>query len=187
MEDKAIVQLFWERDEEALKYTAAKYGLRLRKLARGITSDEQTARECENDTYFEAWNRIPPHNPEQYLYAFLARITRHISIDRCRESMSRKRSGIVETLSDELEQCLPAADTVEGIVDAKLLGEAIGRFLLTLSTEKRVIFMRRYFYFDTVEEISRQLQISESKVKVTLFRLRNGLHEYLRKESGFYE
>ena len=101
MEDHKIVRLFLERDEAAIRFTSEKYGSRLRMLALCITSDMQTSEECENDTYLEAWNRIPPHEPKTYLFAFLARIIRHISIDRCRERTSLKRNGYVIELTQE--------------------------------------------------------------------------------------
>ena len=182
MEDHKIVRLYLERDEEAIRFTSEKYGRRLRTLAFGITSDIQTSEECENDTYLEAWNRIPPNEPKTYLFAFLARIIRHISIDRCRERTSLKRNGYVVELSQELEMCLPASDDVDSTMEAKMLGEAISRFLLTISQEKRVVFMRRYFYLNTVSEISSRVSISESKVKTMLFRIRNDLRDYLSKE-----
>ncbi len=182
MEDAKIVQLYLERDETAIRHTAVKYGSRLRSLSFSITSDDLTSEECENDTYLETWNRIPPNEPKTYFYAFLARITRHISIDRCRERTSLKRKGHIVELSEELEMCLPASNDVDSVVNAKILGEAISQFLFTLSQEKRVIFMRRYFYLDTVSEISRRLSLSKSKVKTSLFRIRNDLRDYLIKE-----
>ena len=182
MEDEKIIRLYFLRDESALEYTADKYGARLRALSFGITSDEQTAEECENDTYLEAWNSIPPNEPKSYFYAFLARIARHISIDRCRKRKSLKRNAHIVQLSDELAACLPASDSVENEIDAKMLGEAISRYLLTLSDEKQVIFMRRYFYLDSIAEISSRLSMSESKVKTALFRIRSSLRDYLIKE-----
>ena len=182
MEDERIVQLYLDRDESAIRQTAEKYGARLYALSLGITSDRQTAEECENDTYLEAWNRIPPNEPGSYLYAFLARIVRHVSIDRCRERASLKRDAVLVELSEEMAQCLPAAEDVESAVAEKELGEAIGRFLLTVPQEKRVIFVRRYFYLDPIGEIGRRCGVSESKVKSTLFRLRNALRAYLTKE-----
>ncbi len=182
MEDERIIQLYFLRDETALEHTAEKYGARLRSLSFGITSDEQTAEECENDTYLEAWNAIPPSEPKTYFYAFLARIVRHISIDRCRERKSLKRDAHFVELTDELASCLPASDGVESKMDAKMLGEAISRYLLTISDEKQVMFMRRYFYLDSIAEICSRLSISESKVKTSLFRIRNSLRDYLIKE-----
>ena len=110
MDDERIVELYLSRDESAIKETSEKYGPRLRSLAYGIVNDAQTAEECENDTYLEAWNSIPPHDPKSYLYAFLARITRHISLNRCRDGSRLKRSAVICELSAEMEECLPAPD-----------------------------------------------------------------------------
>lgn len=182
MDDEKIVQLFLNRDENAIKYSAEKYGNRLRALCCGITADMQTAEECENDTYLKAWNLIPPNEPQTYLYAFLARIARHISIDRCRERASLKRDAIITELNTEIEMCLPAADDIEAAVSERELAKAISSFLNTVSQEKRVIFVRRYFYLDSISEISKRFAVTESKVKSSLYRTRNELREYLIKE-----
>lgn len=184
MEDRTIVALFWQRDEEALRQTAEKYGARLRALAYGIVGDRQTAEECENDTYLEAWQAIPPHRPEDYFYAFLACITRRNALNRCRERQALKRGGHVLELSAELEQCLPASDDTACCVDELALRQALNDFLATLSREKRCIFLRRYWYMDSVAEISQRFALSESKVKTTLLRCRRQLRAYLEKE-GF--
>lgn len=110
MDDRGIVALYLRRDETAIWQTAEKYGHRLRALAYGIVNDLQTAEECENDTYMEAWNTIPPYEPSDYFYAFLARITRHISLNRCRDRDRLKRSAFISELSAEMEQCIPAPD-----------------------------------------------------------------------------
>ena len=182
MEDEEIVRLYLARDERAITLSSEKYGSRLRALAFGITADFRTSEECENDTYLRAWNRIPPCEPSAYLYAFLARITRNISIDRCRERTSLKRNAYLTELNGEMETCLPSPYNAEDELAAKELGEAIGRYLQTVSREKRVIFIRRYFYLDSVAEISRRCALTESKVKSSLFRTRNGLRKYLIKE-----
>lgn len=182
MEDSRIVELFLSRDETAIRETAEKYGARLRALAYGVTGDRQTSEECENDTYWQAWNRIPPGEPKEYFYPFLARITRALSIDRCRARARWKRAGHVVALTAELEMCIPAADDVTDEAEAKSLGEAISRFLYTLPEEKQVIFLRRYFYLDAVSDIAKRLAISDSKVKTTLFRIRSALRDYLIKE-----
>lgn len=181
MEDEKIIQLFFDRSEDAIHKTAEKYGSRLRAISQGITSDNETAKECENDTYMEAWNRIPPSNPKDYYFSFLARIIRCLSIDRCRKNTSLKRSGIVAELNEELENCIPSVSDVSDDIEAKLLWESISKFLFTLPDEKQVMFMRRYFYLDSISEIARRMSISESKVKTSLFRLRNDLKEYLIK------
>ena len=106
MDDNKIVELYLMRDEAAIKQTTAKYGSRLRSLSYGIVKDPQTAEECESDTYMEAWNTIPPHEPRSYLYAYLARITRHISLNCCRDRSRLKRNTFLCELSAELEQCI---------------------------------------------------------------------------------
>lgn len=182
MDDENIIRLFIDRDEAAIKQTAEKYGMRLRNISLGLTKDEQTAEECENDTYMTVWNKIPPAEPKTYFFAFLARIIRAISVDRIRKNTSLKRNGFITELNEELENCLPANDNSEDEIFAKELGESISRFLSEQSEEKQIIFVRRYFYFDSVSEIGARLHIGDSKVKTTLFRLRNGLREFLLKE-----
>ncbi len=177
-----IVQLYMDRNESAIRFSSEKYGSRLRALAMGITSDFQISEECENDTYLQAWKLIPPNEPRTYLYAFLASITRHISIDCCRKRASLKRGGYIAELSKEMEMCLPASENVESIIAEEELGKAIGNYLYTLSQEKRVIFVRRYFYLDSIAEISKRCAVSESKVKSSLFRIRNDIRNYLIKE-----
>ena len=182
MEDGKIVRMYFDRDEDAIRRTAEKYGARLRRVSFGITLDEQTSEECENDTYMEAWNRIPPAEPNTYFYAFLARIVRSVSIDRCRERASLKRDGYIVELNEELESCLPAAGDAEDALNGKLQGETISRFLRTLSDEKQLVFLRRYFYLDSIPEICGKLSMGESRVKMMLFRIRSDLREYLLKE-----
>ena len=182
MDDNRIVDLYLRRDETAIRQTSEKYGNRLRTLAYGIVNDRQTAEECENDTYMEAWNTIPPHEPGSYLYAFLARITRHISLNCCRDRSRLKRSALICELSAELEQCIPAPDDTECRINDMALGEAVNGFLDTLGEEKRNIFVRRYWYLDSIADISKRFALSESKVKTTLFRCRSRLREHLEKE-----
>lgn len=182
MDDSSIVALFLKRDETAIEQSREKYGRRLYALALGITADAPTAEECESDTYLQAWTLIPPHEPRTYLYAFLARLTRHISMNRVRERKSLKRSACLCELSTELEQCLPSGESMERYLDELALKEALNGFLATLSEEKRTIFLRRYWFLDSVEAISGRLCISQSKVKTTLFRCRKALKSYLEKE-----
>ena len=182
MEDGQIVELFLLRDEAAIMETSGKYGRRLRSLADGIVKDKETAKECENDTYLKAWNLIPPHEPGSYLYAFLARITRYIALNFCRDRSRLKRSAYVCALSDEMEECIPAPDDVECRIDEKILSQAINDFLSRLDEEKRNIFIRRYWYLDSIQSISERFAISESKVTSILFRLRKKLREYLIRE-----
>lgn len=182
MDNDQIVELYLLRDQSAVRETAGKYGARLRGLSFGIVRDRQTAEECENDTYLEAWNTIPPHEPRSYLYAFLARITRHISLNCCRSKNRLKRRAFICELSAELEQCIPAPDDTQCRIDDMILREAINRFLATLDEEKRNVFLRRYWYMDSVAAISRRYDFSQSKVKTMLFRSRSRLREYLERE-----
>lgn len=180
MDDNRIVELYLLRDETAIRQTTEKYGSRLRSLAYGIVNDRQTAEECENDTYMEAWDTIPPHEPK-YLYAFLARITRHISLNCCRDRSRLKRSAFICELSAELEQCIPVPDDVECRIDDMALSEILNGFLGELDAEKRNIFIRRYWYLDSIADISERFAITESKVKTTLCRCRSRLREHLEK------
>ena len=182
MDDTTIIDLYFARDEAAIRHTAEKYGGRLRALSHGIVQDMQTAEECENDTYLQAWNAIPPHDPKEYLYAFLASITRHISLNRCRDRRRLKRSAYICELSAELEQCIPAHEDVGSRMNDMALRQAVNDFLGKLSLEKRNIFIRRYWYLDSIADISDRFALSESKVKTTLFRCRIGLRKHLEKE-----
>ncbi|MBQ3708446.1 MAG: sigma-70 family RNA polymerase sigma factor [Clostridia bacterium] len=182
MDDDRIIEWFLNRDERAIEQTAAKYGSRLREISYGITGDRLTAEECENDTYMEAWNTIPPQNPTGYFYAYLARIVRHLSVDVCRKNKRQKRNAAITELTAEMEECIPSPDDTAGQLEAKELGEAITRYLRTLSEDKQTIFMRRYYYLDSIETIAHGYGISRSKVKMTLLRCRKGLKEHLEKE-----
>lgn len=182
MEDGQIVDLFLARDETAVQCASEKYGLRLRALALHIVGEAQTAEECENDAYLAAWNAIPPNQPRDYLYAFLARIVRNLALNRCRDRERLKRAAFVSELSREMEECIPAPDDLEGRLDDMVLREALNGFLGTLGEEKRNMFLRRYWYMDSVADIAKRFGVGQSKVKTALFRTRNQLREYLKKE-----
>lgn len=182
MNDKELIDLYNARNEDAIKLTAEKYGARLRMISYSVTSDAQSAEECENDTYLYAWNDIPPNDPGSYFFSYLACIVRHLSIDCCRKRSALNRSAYIVELSEELQDCLPSSFDLEKSLETKALGEAISRFLRSQSEEKRVIFVRRYFYMDSISAIAARLSIGESKVKTTLLRQRKNLREYLLKE-----
>lgn len=180
--DSMIVDMFLDRNEDAIKEVSEKYGKRIRKISYGITGNVQTSEECENDTYLEAWNRIPPNEPRTYLMAFLSRIVRTISINRVTSDHRLKRAAYVEELSVEMEQCLASASSVEKDIDDKVLMEAINRFLMMQPKKKRMIFMRRYYYLDKTSVIARKFGINESSLRSMLCRLREELRDYLGKE-----
>lgn len=182
MDDSKIIDLYLGRDEKAIALTSEKYGKRLRALSFDIIRDRHAAEECENDTYLEAWKSIPPHEPRSYLYMYLARITRHIALNFCRKRNALKRSAHISELSAELEQCIPAPDDLECRISEMDLATIINSFLENLNHQKRIIFVRRYWYLDSIEDIAKRFSVTESKVKSILFRCRRQLKERLEKE-----
>ena len=186
MEDEKIVVLYWDRQEQAIDETRAKYGPYCRRIALNILADEQDAQECENDTYFAAWNAIPPHRPK-VLSTFLGKLTRRISLDRLKNRLAQKRGGDTTPLSlDELAQCIPDGHSLSDALEAKELAQHISAFLRTLPLRDRQIFLRRYWYCDPIAQIAAQTGWGESKIKMNLLRTREKLREYLRKE-GFFQ
>lgn len=184
MEDERIVALYWDRDEVAIEESDRKYGRYLAKIAHNVLGDLEDSRESVNDTYYAAWNSIPPHRPG-VLSTYLGKLTRRIAIDMLRRRTREKRGGTEYTLSlNELEGTLSAGNTTEEIMDEKLLGEAISAFLRTLSPEARNTFIGRYYFMDPLAEVARYCGMSESRAKSMLHRTRGKLKEYLLKE-GF--
>lgn len=184
MDDEAIVALFLQREQTALEEGSRKYGARLRGLADSILHDPPAAEECENDTWLQAWNSIPPHRPVDCLFAFLAKITRHLALDVCRYRSRLKRGGALASLTREMEQCIPDPTDTQCKVDGHLLAQAVEAYLLTLPEERRYMFLRRYWYLDSIADVARKLGCTRAKVKTTLHRVRSGLREYLTEE-GF--
>lgn len=182
MEDTKIIDLYWARQETAIVETDKKYGNYCRSIALHILSNMEDSEECVNDTWLRAWDCMPPKRPD-ILSAFLGKITRNLSISRYRMNRAKKRgSGEPELLLLELEECLPSAANVEEEVEGKETSEAIDRFLYSVEEESRNVFIRRYFYVDSIKEIADRFEISESKVKSQLFRMRKRLKEHLEKE-----
>lgn len=180
MEDAEIIALFWARDEGAIRETDAAYGPKLHTLADQILRCREDAQECVSDTYMKAWEVIPPQRPV-YFFAFLAKICRNFALGVLQRQAAAKRSAQVVSLTQELEQCIP-----DRSVDRRLEGEELGalleRFLDSLSRENRIIFLRRYWYTDSVRQIAERCRISESKVKTQLHRTRRKLRQYLEQE-----
>lgn len=183
MTDEQIIALYWQRDERAIAETQNRYGRYLQTVARGILADERTCEEVANDTYAKAWDCIPPQRPHP-LKGFLARITRQLSINRLKENARQKRGGGQYDLAlEELGQCVQASG--EDLAEVTALRDGLNRFLRQLPQEKRRVFIRRYWYLDSVSQIAEQYGISESKVKSMLMRTREQLREFLKKE-GFF-
>ena len=182
MNDQDIIELYMQRDERAIDETSEKYGAYCQKIAFNILYDVFDAEECVNDTYMRTWNAIPPTVPKIFS-AFLAKITRNLALDRYSASKAKKRDGISESL-DELSGMIGSCNISEEI-EISELGEAISRFLSSEKPLARRIFIKKYFFEDTLEEIAREHGITIVSVKVTLHRIRKRLAEFLTKE-GFF-
>ena len=184
MNDKNIVDLYFNRDEEAITQTDKKYGRYCYSIAYNILTNKEDAEESVSDTYMTAWRAIPPRRPS-VLSTFLGKITRHISIDRWRERSAYKRGGGEVTLAlDELEDCVAGLQNVEMEYERKELIRAYVKFLDTLPITERRVFLCRYWYVDSVEAIAEKFGFSQSKVKTMLYRTRKKLRKTLWEE-GF--
>lgn len=172
MEDKAIIALYWKRDEEAIVQTHTKYGRYLGTIAYHILDNKEDCKECVNDTYFRVWDAIPSDKPSAFR-AYIGKITRNLSLKRYAGNNAQKRGGgEVAMLLDELMDCISANENVEKEVEASELVYTINEFLRELSEEHRALFVRRYWYAHSIREISVLTGYSESKIKSILFRLR---------------
>lgn len=184
MEDEQILELFWQRSEQAIREVDQKFGAMCRWLATNILRNAEDAEECVNDTYHGLWDAIPPARPQKLL-PYIARITRNLALKRLTYGNAQKRQ--VSTVSfEELEECIPCHDSVETAMDAKELTRTLERFLDTLDPESRDMFLRRYWFFDSIEEIASGFGVSRSKVKSQLFRVRNKLRIYFAEEVQIY-
>lgn len=180
MEDAKIIELFWARNEDAIKETDLVYGRKLNTLAKRILLSREDAEEAVSDTYMEAWKTIPPYRP-RFFYAFLASICRHLSLNKLDWKMAAKRNADVVLLTREMERCIPAT-CLERTISGKELGRILDAFLESLPKDSRLIFLRRFWYMDTIAEIARRYGMTESKVKMQLSRTKDKLRTYLEKE-----
>lgn len=186
MEDVKIIDLYFERNENAIRETKNKYGAFCYSLAYNILRDEEDSLECENDTYLALWKAIPPHRP-RFFSAFIAKITRRISITLLRTKTAAKRSAEASLPFDELEDCICEKGEIYESMEAEELKNIIEKFLRSQSAEVRNIFLCRYFYAESIEDICKRFHCSQSKVKTTLHRTRKKLGQYLVKEGAFCE
>lgn len=180
MDDSEIIELYFGRNESAIRETDIKYGRLCHKIAYNILNNNEDSEECVNDTYMGVWNAIPPTRPT-YFMAFVCRITRNLSLKRLEYIRREKRSQAVLVSLDELEEVLPD-DRISPDMSDEELGKLISEFLRGEKEEIRNVFIRRYFFFDSVGEISKRFSFTESRVKNMLFRTRNKLKDYLTRE-----
>lgn len=184
MQDDKIIELYWQRDECALKETQNKYGRYLFKIAYNILSDREETEEAVNDAYLAAWNTIPPQNPSE-LSLYLAKLVRRISIDKLRKSNRQKRVPSEYSVSiDELGADLSCGNSTEEEFELNRLVNALNEFVGALDERERNIFLGRYYFHDSVKEISRYVGVKESNLKTILSRTRQKLKNYLKSE-GF--
>lgn len=187
MQDKRIIELYWARDTEAIVQSGRKYGSYCFSVAKNILENHEDAEECVNDTWFDAWNAMPPHRPK-VLRMFFAKITRRISLDRWRRRMSQKRgSGETPAVLEELAECIAGESDLEEEIIANELAECIRVFLRMLPARDCDVFLRRYFFTESISEISAGYGLTNNHTSVILNRTRNKLKTYLAGEGYFNE
>ena len=184
MDDNGIIRLYWDRNDQAIRATTEKYGHYCKAIARNILNSEEDAEECVNDTYLNAWKSMPTHWPEQ-LATFLGKITRNLAFNRYKHNHTEKRGGgEIALVLDELTDCISDVDDVEQIINRQELIKAINSFVRSLSVNKRNLFVRRYWYADSISAIANDTGMLQGTVSKTLGRTRKELKAYLT-ERGF--
>jgi RNA polymerase sigma-70 factor (ECF subfamily) len=181
MEDQEIIELFLARSEQAITGLQGKYENRLMQIAWNILNDRFDAEECVNDTYLAVWNTIPPQKPDPLL-AYVCRIVRNLSMKKYHANNARKRNSHYDVALDELEECIQSKATVESEYAVKELAGEINSFLSTLSRENRIMFVRRYWFSDSIEDIAKMFNTSSRNISLRLLRVRQKLKKYLEKE-----
>lgn len=181
MDDKEIIELYWERDEGAIKETSLKYGKLCTYIANNILSNYEDSEECVNDTWLAVWNAIPTQRPERFS-AFVSKITRNLALKKYEYISAAKRNRSAVTSLDELGECISGEDSIESEIEKKHIENAISEFLWKQKVEKRNIFIRRYWYFDSIDSICIQTGFSKSKVKSMLYAMRQKLRKHLESE-----
>lgn len=180
MEDDQIIELFFARDEEAIRQTDAVYGRRLFSLANNITGNAEDAQECVSDTYLRTWNTVPPQKPK-FFFAYIARLCRNFSLDRLDWNHAMKRRAEIVSLTAEMEMCIP--DPVrEREMEESELGRILDAFLRNQSKENQMVFLRRYWFADSIAQIAARYGLSESAVQMRLTRTKTRLCAFLEKE-----
>lgn len=182
MDDLNLIELYWQRSEDAVAETAAKYGSYCYRIAYNVLANNEDSEECVNDTFLKVWESIPPNRPNRFS-VFIGKITRHLALNRYEYLTAAKRGGSQVPLAlDELSDCIPDHKSPTQIVEDKELSFAINKFLRNLSSESRKIFLQRYWGLRSIKDISVMYGITESKVKMSLMRTRNKFKHFLERE-----
>lgn len=180
MDDQKIVELYFSRNERAIKETEMKYGKLCRSIAYNILKNDEDAEECVDDTYIGVWNAIPPKKPDNFM-SFVCKIARNLALKRLESETRQKRSSATVISLSELEEILPD-ESIAANVENEAIGKLISAFLRKEKADIRKVFIRKYYFFDSVSEIAERYGFTESKVKNMLYHTRNKLKEYLIKE-----
>ena len=181
MDDKEIIELYWVRDEGAIRETALKYGRLCACIAGNILANKEDCEECVNDTYFAVWNVIPDKRPNKFL-AFIGKITRNLALKKYEYVTAAKRNPSAVTSLDELGECVSGRESVESEVENRRIEGAIDDFLWQQDEVKRNVFIWRYWYFEPIENICKRTGFGQSKVKSMLFEMRRKLRKFLEDE-----
>ena len=181
MDDKRIVGLFFERSERAIVELSEKYGATCIRIADNILNNRSDAEECVNDAYLALWNTMPPESPDP-LFAYVCRIVRNLALKKYRSNTAAKRNSYYDVALDEIEDSFPSSSSVEEEAEAKETARAMGAFLESLDKESRIMFVRRYWYADSIEELASLFGTSRHNVSVRLSRIRKKLKKHLVKE-----
>ena len=181
MDDKQIIELYFERNEQAIKETQDKYGAFCHRIAMNILGIHEDAEECVNDTYYSVWKQIPPTVPEVFK-VYLGRITRNLSISRFRAMRAKKRYSSMEIMLSELNDCVPSSSNVEQTIEVMQLSDYISEWLDSLPEEDCALFVRRYWFGDEVQELAKKCGITAAKMAQRMLRLRKSLKDALEQK-----
>lgn len=181
MDDEMIVDLYWARDENAIAQTSAKYGGLCYHIANNILASHEDREECMNDTYLAVWNAIPDKHPKRFS-VFISRIVRNLALKKYEYLSAAKRNPSAVISLDELGDCVSGTDSVESEIEKKYIENTIDQFLWQQDEDKRNVFIRRYWYLDSIASICRYTGFSQSKVKSMLYEMRRKLRNYLESE-----
>ena len=181
MDDSLLIELYFARDEKAIQETGRKYGRLCFTVAFNILGNDEDSEECVNDTYLSIWNKIPPTRPNNFM-AFICKITRNLSLKRLNYNKAIKRTPESLVSFTELESVLPDNSIISDNIENAEIGKLISEFLMQEKPDSRAVFIRKYWFFDSISDIATRYSFTESKVKNMLYHSRNRLREYLRKE-----